>query len=255
MYAQLNSIVNNVIIFDNIEKCSNYIRLKFRLSTNHPDIVQLYSTIGFCLFQEQEYDKALIYLEKTIMNTKEYNSLAINYSYIGSIYSRKKDSVKALTYFEWSLEMQLMASPLCHESLTTRYNNLGTIYFNRQNYDNALEYYEKAHEIMESGATCHNIGRIYAVKDEPDKALKECTKAPELLLKKPSSMNNNLHMANVYFSIGQINKNKQDYSMALFNYEKAFEIGVKHLRFNDIDLIRYGIHMQNTKQKLMDCSN
>ena len=52
--------------------------------------------------------------------------------------------LKALQYFQISLEMRRKSLPVDHPLLATSYNNIGLVYRNMGEYSKALEYLERA---------------------------------------------------------------------------------------------------------------
>ena len=142
---------------------------------------------------------------------------------LGAFYAAKGEDSKAVEYYLKSLDLaQQSGNKLRIESAL---GNIGVIYFkNPATNDKALEYYLKAVpyalEIKDdesTGILYTNIGEVYVVKNEFDKALYYYNEALKVLGSSSST-------AYTYNDLGKLYKKKKDYDSAGDYFDKAYSI-------------------------------
>jgi tetratricopeptide (TPR) repeat protein len=137
---------------------------------------QHFATVGNLLFQMQEYDKSIEYLQlamhlpsKTKLRyTSALNTVALAYQRIG-----KYDS--AYSWYNQSLQSAKEGNDTIWEAIV--YGNIGAMYFEQKKYDKALpllwkDYYTTLiKEPNSAGNTLHRIALIFSYKGKTDSAL------------------------------------------------------------------------------------
>ena len=120
---------------------------------------------GKNLLDDGQSDDALKLLETVLkesetMALKNDENLALVYKYIGSVYYKKDDFLKATPYFKKALEIRVSANPNS-EDLFRDYFNLGVMYRNLGNFSASIKYLEKALELSSKKADNAILSKIY----------------------------------------------------------------------------------------------
>jgi tetratricopeptide (TPR) repeat protein len=152
------------------------------------------------------------------------SGLARAYGSIGIVFSEQNNYAKALEYYFKAIKIYREAGE--DEILATAYNNIGIVYKTQKEYTKALEYFNKALQLQQktadntSGVTITNIGNIYFLNGDNDKALKSYKSAEEFFKKHENKRGE----AELYNSLGNYYKKTGDTQLAEKNYKKALEI-------------------------------
>jgi len=142
-------------IFDkDIEQTLKYALLEQSIkesifSKDHVELGILYSWIGGVHYQNNNYEEALIYLNKalTILENNQiidYGNLSSTYHRLALTYYERGDHASAIMYFNKTLTTQQTFLPANHPKIAQTYNNLGVFYKDRGDHLRALQYYEKS---------------------------------------------------------------------------------------------------------------
>lgn len=118
---------------------------------------QLYSQIGLCYFNIENFDMALVYFNKGLevaeAQLKKDQSLLnlerklVNLVNIGGVFTQKKQFTKAREYFEKAIEINHTLDNLAYYAAL--YNNLGIIYKEEKNFKKSFDFYSRSLEIRE----------------------------------------------------------------------------------------------------------
>jgi tetratricopeptide (TPR) repeat protein len=94
-----------------------------------PEMVEAYLNLGSVLLCLNEYDNAIYITNRALKLSSNYRSIL--YNNLGLAYEGKKDFVKAIDYYELSINLNPQ-SAMAH-------NNLATLYLRLRQYDKARE--------------------------------------------------------------------------------------------------------------------
>jgi class 3 adenylate cyclase/lipopolysaccharide biosynthesis regulator YciM len=120
--------------------------------------------IGFCIFnlgethfQENEYDSALYYFEKSLEIYEDTIDIVISLNYIGNVYAAKGNYQTAIHNQERALEMAIKSNAKLE--IAQIYLGMANTYILQENLNQAIKFFELAKNIAEE------IGSNYEVKD------------------------------------------------------------------------------------------
>ena len=152
------------------------------------------------------------------------DKLAITYGSIGVVCSEQNNYGKALEYCFKALKLQEETKE--EEYMSHSYNNLGIVYKEQKEYGKALEYYNKSLWLQKklgnesAGVTITNIGQIYLLRNEFEKAIGSFKEAEKML----TSTGNKSGLAELYNNLGTYYIKTGDYTKAKESYLKALSI-------------------------------
>jgi len=136
-----------------------------------------------------DFEKAEGYLKKGNFNQaiREFETVLEKwpddsrcYNKLGVCYASLRDFVKAKSYLEKALTLDL--------KYPEPYNNLGNIYLEKKEYEKSIELYKKALELNPGYAAAHsNLGLAYKRTKRINEAVKHFKKAAEIDRKAPLS--------------------------------------------------------------------
>ncbi len=150
--------------------------------------------------------------------------LAITYGSIGVVCSEQNNYAKALEYYFKALKLHDETKEEGYMAHT--YNNIGIVYKSQKEYNKALEYYNKALWLQKklgddtAAITITNIGAVYLLNNEPDKAYASFKEAEKIL----TSFNNRRGLAELYNNFGNYYVETGDYVKAEKSYIEALKI-------------------------------
>ena len=161
----------------------------------------IYHNIGDGLEQLADFDKALVYYEKSLKIKEkvlgdEHPSTATTYNNIAGVYEDMGDYGRALEYYEKALKICEEVLGKEHPYTAMTYNNIAGVYEDMGDYGRALEYYEKALEIGKKvfgekhafiAQSYCNVAQVYEVLENDAKALEYYKIASEAGNKEASS--------------------------------------------------------------------
>ena len=120
--------------------------------TGHVDVAATEKNIGNVLFQQGDYENALLRYQKALdIEIKSLGgahvSVADTYNNMGIVFEKLGDYEKALFHHQNALDIKLKSLGGAHVSVANTYCNMGVVYKNLGNFEKALEMYEKDLEI------------------------------------------------------------------------------------------------------------
>ncbi len=214
-------------------KKSLNIRIKKR-GKDHFYVAHSYANIGIVYADKYNFELALEYCEKAVSILEKENnrySLSMIYIVIGSVYKGSGQGIKALQYYNKSLDGLQKIYGKSHPKIALVYNNISSVYRGLFNIEKSLFYKFKALAIYKKAfgenhsqvATIYNeMGIDYQLKKDYDTALDYLNKA--LGIRKEILDENHSHIAYSYKNIGSLYYEKKDYDTALDYYQKSLDI-------------------------------
>ena len=162
---------------------------------------------------------------------ENHPDVATSYNNIGSVYDSLGEYVKALEYYEKSLDISLEIYGESHSDVAISYNNIGGVYNSLGEYVKALECHEKSLDIKlevygeshpDVAISYNNIGLVYASLGEYAKALEYSGKSLDISLEIYGE--SHPYVAASYNNIGSVYKGLGEYAKALEYHEKSLTI-------------------------------
>ncbi|MCF6353342.1 MAG: sensor histidine kinase [Cyclobacteriaceae bacterium] len=194
--------------------------------------IRILSNISVILIFQQDYEKAIEYLEKSLVMQKEEAKKNTIYNNLGIAYKALNKTDKALEYFNKSIESSKLANDIYWQA--SALNNIGIIYLVKKEYNKALEYFLKVEAIEEQTGnkkgligTYINIGVIKRYKLQYKDAIEWFQKADSLVTETKSLYEQKLIYLNFSLTYEEWGKHKKavDY---LYHY-----IALKDSLFNE----------------------
>jgi len=195
-----------------------------------------YRTMGSSLVTIAQYDKAIVYLEKSLAigkqfmekypKSKEYKlnvasascSIGVTYYYLARYDKAIQNYMTSLKILE-EIEM--------YNGMGICLNNLGNIYSDKKNYKKALEFYYRALEItIKTGNRItlsqgyNNIGMVYFYMGNFDSSyyyISRCVQINE-------AEDNKYDLTQNYNNLGEIFEFRHEYDSALICYSKSLNL-------------------------------
>jgi len=191
--------------------------------------------IGIVHRNKGEYEKAMEYYKKALVNTLDSVSCQNKelckreaggiYNSMGIVLRTKGEYSEALKYYQKALK--IFEDLDDKENVSLFYINIGVIHYFQDNFDEALNYYQKALEVKEElndkrgiAFCCTNIGAILYLKKDTEKALEYYHKALEI----SKEQKDNLVISKCYANIGSIYRDSENFAKALKYYQKSLDI-------------------------------
>ncbi len=173
--------INNDSINKGLLKIINDAKKEFknRIPNKFEFVSWYYDYIAKKFEVQGEYDKALIYYQKSLtIKELSYDKTAIAVSFINiaSVLSKKREFENSILFFNKSLNIYI---ELGNKSrIAYCYNRLGLVYFENNNYEKAVDLYIKALKIFEKlddkksiAAVYTNLGSVFFDQQDYDKAM------------------------------------------------------------------------------------
>lgn len=192
--------------------------------------------IGNLYERKNDRDNALEYYQSSLVITHEIAPNTMNeallYDLIGKIYISKNEFDNALINFTNSLNIIHEINPETISEANVL-NKIAYIYKQKGDFTNALEYYEKDLEITQKidpnsiseVDTLNMMGIIYRVMGNKDQALEFFEKSIKILESHQDlGVNGKINQADLYDTVADIYKEKDQIHEALTNYQKSLEI-------------------------------
>jgi tetratricopeptide (TPR) repeat protein len=120
---------NQAVKSENVGENENAKQLYLRAIREFPALAEAYINLAGVLICLEEYDRALLFLEKVLTITPDYH--AIVYNNMGLSYQGKGDFKKAEYYFKLALNLKA--------DLALAHNNLAKLYLEAKQYDLAID--------------------------------------------------------------------------------------------------------------------
>ncbi len=181
------SIYNNIgVIYKNwgdYEKAAIFyhkaLEIKEKNKAPKGSIANSYNNIGILYFFQENYPKALEYIQIAETTNREcgnINALADNYNNIALIHNREGRNDEALKYLNESLEIKRELGD--KTGMTVSYREIGEVHKQQGKYDKALENYLEALTIREEidsrngiGFFCNRVGETLMLIGKFDEAI------------------------------------------------------------------------------------
>jgi signal transduction histidine kinase len=167
-------------------------------------------------------------LEEALTISKEtgyLNGIARSEYYLGLYYLEQFDLLKAENYFTESYEESGKSGDRTRRATNT--NNLGTISEKKGDYGDAILKYLDAFELFDSlnnkiglSATANNIGIVYYLLNEPEKARNFF----RLSLDLKQQLNDTISMVYTFQNLGNVYFDLWEYDSAKYYYEKCIDL-------------------------------
>ena len=177
-----------------------------------PDNINALYLMGMLTYQNNEYDKALIYLNEAVKR----KPLPLLYQMLGNIFVSKNDFINALICYENAIQLD--------PNFYDVYNNYGYVFYNSGKYDEAIYYYKKAAEFEPDNFKIYfNIALSYDAKSDYKNAAENYRKVIEI----------NPCYTDAYNNLGSLHYNYlREYDKAREYFEKAIELSIDDLSAN-----------------------
>ncbi len=212
---------------------------------------------GLESYEQEKYRDTIKYLNNALKEDPTEEQKTAIYNLIGLSLTTLGDLDVAENNFKKILDLTEEPRPI-----GVAYGNLGIVYRIRGDLDKALKYYEKALKIdqelgrKEGLASAYvNIGVVYKIKGDLDKALKYYEKA----LKIEHELGRKEGLANAYGNIGLIYSVKGDLTKAIDYFEKslslAFDGGYYTVIISSVPLVIKIYNIQNKPEKVKELEN
>ncbi len=200
----------------------------------HLDIAKSYSNLGSVYWSTSKYKEALEFHKKALaINLKilgpDHSKTGRNYNNIGLVYDNLGKLDIALEYYKKFLNNTIRNSGSDDIYVGYSYVNMGVTYLNLKQNNNALSYFQKALPILLKEnrlnglkAVYQNMGIVYDIKGEYDKALEYQKKSLEIASKIFGEQHPAIGV--IYANISVIFHKKGDEKKEIEYYKKALEI-------------------------------
>jgi Tfp pilus assembly protein PilF len=160
------------------------------------------------LFNDKEYDQALIILEQFLaQNPKAYQVQLL----IGDCYREKGETDKAAEIYSKAVEDAKADEKMGQQVMAKALAALGDCYLKKNDLEKAQEYFKQSVDSSPDDETmAYNVGEIFFSNQKLDEAILYFTKATEI---KPD-------WATPYYKLGLVSLNKADYEKAKEYFRK-----------------------------------
>ena len=198
---------------------------------NREMLAQCFSNMALNFTEKGNLKMGAYYYEATIdilRDLKKENLLFHPYNGLGTLFRKKGEFEQALEYYEHARELSDLISEPGYKALNL--SNLGEIHLNLGNYALALDFTQRALDIYESmpqaplpmdhSRPYNNLGGIFHMEGEYEKAISCYEKSLEILKKFPTK---NLE-AKILSNLGTLYMDQKNYSMAKERLETASHI-------------------------------
>lgn len=164
------------------------------------------------LFNDKEYDQALIILEQFLaQNPKAYQVQLL----IGDCYREKGEIDKAIEVYGKAIEDAKADEKMGPQVMAKGLAALGDCYLKKNDLDKAQEYFKQSVDASPEDETlAYNVGEIFFSNQKLDEAILYFTKATEI---KPD-------WATPYYKLGLVSLNKADYEKAKEHFRKFLTV-------------------------------
>ncbi len=183
-------------------------------------ISESYAGIGACYAIQNNFDKAIPYLNKALQTAPDKNLKSKALNGLGVTYTMKSSFALALDYYHQSLK--ILEELKDQKRIAVLLFNLGNVYSQLKNYEKANEYYYKSIKIDSEPdsvkSTYCNIGLNYLDLKNYDNALQSFEKVLKML---NNSAKDKALKAYCLNGLGEAYFYKNDLKNSKFYYEKA----------------------------------
>ena len=160
------------------------------------------------LFNEKEYDQALVILENFLeQNPKAYQVQLL----MGDCYREKGEIDKAIEVYSKAVEDAKMDEKMGSQVIPKAMAALGDAYLRKNDLEKAQQYFKQSVDASPEDETlAYNVGEIFFSNQQLEGAMEYFTKAAEI---KPD-------WATPYYKLGLVSLNKADYEKAKEYFQK-----------------------------------
>ncbi len=262
----LNSLSRN-LLYSEPDKALNYAEQSLKLAkklAKSPDytkamsgkkgIANSYNNIGNVHFVQGNYEKAIMYYQKSLIISEELGLkkyMGMSYINIGGIYKDHGNYEKAIMYYQKSLKI---FEELCDKRyIVLCYNGIGVVHLHLKNYEKAIMYYQKSIIISKElghkenmGMSYGNIGNVYYEQGSSasttilaaynyDKAIEYYQKS----LKISEELGDKRVMAIIIGCIASLNNKQENFHKAIEFAEKSLNLA-KEIDALSLEMYAYG---------------
>ena len=198
---------------------------KFEQIQDKKGMANMLSNIGAIYFNGGDYTNAVDYYIKSLRVGEQINDtlrIATALVNIGAVYySKPATHDMALEYYKKALPLSEKLGD--NDAIGTTTVNMGEIYFARKDYDSALIFYERSLEAYRKSETgnvpysLNNIGKVYAIKGNYDKAIEYQKEAYEIANDRQAK----LEMTQALIGLGDTYLMKNDVKTSIDYYKMA----------------------------------
>ncbi len=197
----------------------------------------IFNVDGILAYFNGDFDGAIrnfelaINAKKKALETTHIDIISL-YGNTGVMYKNKLEFDKALQYYKYELENYAKSIGEDHLLVATSYQNIGGIYHSKAEYDMALKAMQVALRIRREKLGENNpltldiyewIGNIHAAKGEYELAGSLFTKVLKGRIDLLGAESHFVSLA--YYNLGETYFSVGEYEAALFNFQKAADIG------------------------------
>jgi tetratricopeptide (TPR) repeat protein len=232
-----------------------------RQPTTLPQIAEISNNLGVLSGRNGNHECALWYFKKTLefqllFLPVVHPTYAITFFNIGDCFEQVGNREQAMIFYEKSLEICNKSLPANHPQTATTLSNIGGLYYKASNWPSAIKYLEKALEInrhilpknhSDLIRSYNNLASIYHCLGKDDLAIDmfESVLSSTTISDSPS-----FDTAHTYSNCGAVYFKQGNYTKALENFTKAYELALKLHPFEQSRLTMYQENVENTKRKL-----
>ncbi|WP_299259532.1 CHAT domain-containing protein [uncultured Aquimarina sp.] len=239
-----NSNNETAPIYDNIGDVYNKLgkydiaieNFKKALQTGSNDlkIADYYTNLGYAFLNKLEKEKALECFEKSL-TINELNQdkigMALSNRGIGMVNLKKRLSIKALEYYNKSLEIEINFFGKNNYLLAPSYRNIGIVYYNLEMYKEAEYYFKKSSSILRSKfgknhpkliSNYYNMGLLHKKKKQYDKALEYYEIGLSIILNTYGK--NHYYVGKSYVSFGATYFESGNFERALHYFTRSGDV-------------------------------
>lgn len=184
--------------------------------------------LGRYFYNTGEYDSALVYYNKTMLQASEqknYKLQAAAYGSMGNLYYSRGEFIKAMEVY--LKDLQLLEANNDKESIGAVTGNLGLVYGDLGNYKKAMEYQLKSLEIRKElkdtigqAQTYGNLGTIYYAEGNKRKCLEYMLKSYNM----HKALDNKQGMGITLGNIGELYRELNRPDSALHYMQRGLEM-------------------------------
>jgi len=207
---------------------------KISSDENDPLLAIIFNNLALCYANENDFEKAIIYLKKTlamdiVLYGNDHIDVAIDYHNIGSYYQELRKYDLSSQYYKKSLSIYKNKFPEYHPSIFSKYMLIGSNHFKLGDLEKAETYYDevlalniaerKEYKIHEINLYDH-LGDLYHSKKALKKSLSYYKKAIKII-RQISERDDYYIDGSLLTKIGLVYADLKNYPKALFYLKKA----------------------------------
>ena len=220
-----------------------------------------YNNTGLIYDDLGNYSQAIEYYLKALkifVADNNKNGLIKTYSNIGASYGMQKEYASALEYYNKALDIERKTQGENRIEVVTIYNNIATIYSNNNKIEQALDLYHKSLDVLTEifgsnhplvAGSLNNIGKALYRQKKYDEAYVYYKQSLMILER---IFDNNMRLAIIYYNIGELLCDTENYVDALFYMKKSDDIFSLYLPTNHPNFVKEKNKLQEIEAALKD---